>query len=159
MERSFARPGAPYTKQWYTPPLDLSHPGVPIYPNSPGIIRLPYAPSVLRGPRDANHDRIMGRNPNDPRAPPLIDAGTSYSDYGYWSLYGWRTQPPPNYPQKVVNTPFDETMRDCAPTCYGRETRGEIWRCLTDCAMKGHRAQGTLMDVKKLLHEANDLYF
>ncbi len=62
---------------------------------------------------------------------PKIDPG-EWTGYSAHSLYSGIVLPPPNYPHRMVNTCFDEAMRDCSQTC----TRvNELKKCLTDCAL------------------------
>ncbi len=68
-----------------------------------------------------------------------IDAGTSYVNYPYYSLYGWRTNPPNKYPQSTINTPFDVTMRECTPWCNQTQ---DPKQCQNICRLKATAAQG-----------------
>lgn len=58
-------------------------------------------------------------------------------NYSFYSLYGWRTSPPPDYPQPTINTAYDEAIRNCQ--CFpaeGNET------CLSNCRFKALIAAG-----------------
>ena len=70
-------------------------------------------------------DHLPSREQYD-REPPY---GSPGSEYDYYSLYGWRTNPPNEYPQKTINTPYDISMRECSSKC-----RSGL--CLEEC----HRA-------------------
>ena len=122
------------------------------YPGSPGISRLPFAPTSLTGPRDAGHGKVIGVNHHGEE--PDINSGTSYTDYHYWSLYGTRISPPPNYPQKVMHTNYDKEMRLCSPLCTYSDNMD---KCLYNCMVRAAKAQKTLMDVGVLLHEAKEV--
>jgi len=67
-----------------------------------------------------------------------------YSENLFYSLYGWRTNPPYQYPQQTINTPFDVTMRNCTGWC---NRSPDPKRCLNMCRLSASQAQGTLMDV------------
>lgn len=68
-----------------------------------------------------------------------IDAGTSYTDYDYWSLYGWRASPPWRYPQQTINTPYDLIMKDCSQWCNQVQDPAD---CLRMCHYKSLKAGG-----------------
>jgi len=55
------------------------------------------------------------------------------SEYSYYSLYGWRVNPPYEYPQKTINTPYDTIMRNCSAFCNNRPLGRD---CLEDCRLK-----------------------
>lgn len=52
--------------------------------------------------------------------------------YAYYSMYGWRTNPPPNYPQSTFNTPFNKVMNVCTPVCSNVNDRYPKY-CLSEC--------------------------
>jgi hypothetical protein len=71
--------------------------------------------------------------------PPKIDAGISYTDYDYWSMYGWREDPPFEYPQNTINTPYDVEMNECSEWCNDTRNRRE---CLIKCQFQALKADG-----------------
>ena len=76
-------------------------------------------------------------------------SGEHYNQF--YNLYGWRTNPPPNYPQQIMNTPFDKVMTDCCQKCNSNLLRSYDFDgkfktdCLMNCKLKASEAQGTLM--------------
>ena len=56
-----------------------------------------------------------------------------YQDYSFYSLYGWRVNPPNKYPQNTFNTPFDSKMRECGLKCNRSHDKGN---CLEKCKME-----------------------
>ena len=58
---------------------------------------------------------------------------------GKYSLYGWRTNPPPNYPQNTFNTPYDVVMRNCGRWCNQTQDPRE---CQSNCRKMALRAEG-----------------
>lgn len=50
--------------------------------------------------------------------------------YGYYSLYGWRVDPPPNYPQQILDTPYNRKMNACVNGCFSFRDQE---KCLMDC--------------------------
>ena len=43
----------------------------------------------------------------------MIEEPSVSSEKDFYSLYGWRTNPPFKYPQSTIDTPYDETMEQC----------------------------------------------
>lgn len=70
---------------------------------------------------------------------PKIDAGVSYTDYNFWSLYGWRTNPPPGYPQETLVTPYNTTMNECQNWCNNTGNPGD---CLRKCHFAALQSAG-----------------
>lgn len=56
-----------------------------------------------------------------------------YDNYAFYSLYGWRVNPPNEYPQSTFNTPYDVNMRECSTTCNRSHYKEE---CLEDCHLR-----------------------
>lgn len=70
---------------------------------------------------------------------PKVDTGVSYTNYDFWSLYGWRTNPPPGYPQETLVTPFNTTMNECQNWCNNVDNPEE---CLRKCRFAALKASG-----------------
>ena len=64
----------------------------------------------------------------------------SREEYYNYSLFGWRTQPPYEYPQKTINTPYDIIMRDCTGKCFNNKT--SIADCQKSCQLAALQMQG-----------------
>ena len=60
--------------------------------------------------------------------------GEPYDNYAFYSLYGWRVNPPNKYPQSTFNTPYDIKMRDCNIGCGNFQQDKE--KCLEDCHLQ-----------------------
>lgn len=87
--------------------------------------------------------------------------GEPYGDYAFYSLYGWRVNPPNKYPQSTFNTPYDVNMRKCNMGCDGFEDKG---KCLEDChlqsvsyAVKKDREQKSHQDRIRCLEDPSQI--
>ena len=58
-------------------------------------------------------------------------------NYAFYSMYGWQTSPPYEYPQKTIDTVYDEVMRNCA--CSPSEGNEQ---CYETCRFNALRASG-----------------
>jgi len=62
------------------------------------------------------------------------DKSASQNNKSFYSLFGWRTQPPNKYPQNTFNTPYDKLSRECSRKCY-YQTGKNRRNCLVRCAI------------------------
>lgn len=58
-------------------------------------------------------------------------------NYEFYSMYGWRTIPPYQYPQKTIDTAYNEAIENCF--CAPEEGNE---KCLQDCRFKALEKSG-----------------
>lgn len=58
-------------------------------------------------------------------------------NYGFYSMYGWRTNPPYQFPQKTIGTAYDEAIRKCI--CEPLEDNQD---CLQRCRFSALKNSG-----------------
>lgn len=58
-------------------------------------------------------------------------------NYAFYSMYGWRMNPPVDYPQPTINTVYDEAIRNCNCSPAGGNEA-----CLSKCRFQALIAAG-----------------
>jgi hypothetical protein len=58
-------------------------------------------------------------------------------NYAFYSMYGWRMNPPVQYPQKTIGTAYNKAIENCL--CSPQEGNE---KCLEKCRFKAIYAQG-----------------
>ena len=58
-------------------------------------------------------------------------------NYAFYSMYGWRMNPPVQYPQKTIGTAYNKAIEDCF--CAPQEGNED---CLQKCRFRALKAQG-----------------